>query len=64
MSAITVEEALKKYDRRLYSQKLRDETVNGFLDNVKKYISKTSKAISDGESDVGRRILVGSDNGL
>lgn len=51
MSAITVKDALKKYDRRLYKQQLREETASEFLDYVKKYISQTSNAIQDGESE-------------
>ena len=51
MSALTVEDTLKKYDRRLYNQKLRDESVKLFIDNVNKYISLTRKAIEDVESE-------------
>lgn len=51
MSAITVKDALKKYDRRLYKQQLREETASEFIDYVKKYIAQTSKAILEGESE-------------
>ncbi len=51
MSAITIEEALKKYDRRLYNLKLSEEKLNIFRNNVKMYINKTSKAIADGETE-------------
>lgn len=51
MSAITVKDALKKYDRRLYKQQLREETASEFLNYVKKYIAQTSKAIQEGESE-------------
>lgn len=49
MSAIIVEDALKKYDRRLYNQKLRDETVN--KDSVERYRQQEEFV------DAGRRNL-------
>ncbi|MBP5093377.1 MAG: hypothetical protein J6332_04955, partial [Abditibacteriota bacterium] len=51
MSSISVENALKKYDRRLYGLKLEKETASEFLDNLNRYISKTSSAIAAGESE-------------
>lgn len=51
MSAITIEEALKKYDRRLYSHKLRDETVTAFSNNLTMYITKVEQAVNEGQSE-------------
>ena len=51
MSAMTIEEALKRYDRRLFSYKLRDEKARAFFENVKLYVQKTSVAIGKGESE-------------
>lgn len=51
MSAITIEEALKRHDRRLYSQKLRDEIATAFSSNLDVYISRTKQAVEAGESE-------------
>ena len=36
MSAITIEEALKNFDRRYFSLKLKEETLNAFINNLKR----------------------------
>ena len=51
MSAITIEEALKKFDKRFYSYRVDENLINIFVNNLKKYSEMTSKAISDGESE-------------
>lgn len=51
MSAITIEEALKKFDKRFYSYRVDENSINIFISNIKNYSEKTSKAISDGESE-------------
>ena len=51
MSAITIEEALKKHDRRLYSQKLREDILSAFSSNLALYISKTETAVNNGETE-------------
>lgn len=51
MSAITIEEALKKFDKRFYNFRVDENSINIFMSNLKKYSKMTSKAISDGESE-------------
>ena len=51
MSFLSIEEAIKKYNRRLYNQKLRDDIAEGFSKNLNYYIKKTSDAINAGESE-------------
>lgn len=51
MSALTIEEAIKRYNRRLYNQKLRDDIAARFSGNLNYYIKKTSDAINAGESE-------------
>lgn len=51
MSAITIEEALKNYDRRYFSFKLKDSTLSTFISNLKQYRERTSVAISRNETE-------------
>nr|WP_315101600.1 hypothetical protein [uncultured Catonella sp.] len=51
MSAITIEEALKRFDKRFYSYKADEKSIEIFLENIKKYSIMTDKAIKAGESE-------------
>lgn len=51
MSAITIEEALKKYDKRLYGLKYTQENIGKCTHNINYYINETSKAIAAGQSE-------------
>ena len=60
MSAITIEEALKNFDRRYFSLKLKEETLNAFINNLKKYRDRTSEAIAKNESEEHLKNLTNS----
>ena len=60
MSAITIEEALKNFDRRYFSLKLKDETLNAFINNLKRYRNRTSEAIAKKESEEHLKNLTNS----
>ena len=46
MAAITIEEALKRFDRRFYSYHVNQDKLSIFSENVKRYVDMTIKAIS------------------
>ena len=60
MSAITIEDALKKFDKRFYSLKLEDKVVDIFSMNLKKYAEMTAKAIAANESEEHLKNLTNS----
>ena len=47
MAAITIEEALKKFDRRFYSYHVNQDRLSIFSENVKRYVDMTIKAIHE-----------------
>lgn len=51
MAAITIEEALKKFDRRFYSYHVNQDRLSIFSENVKRYVDMTIKAIHENESE-------------
>ena len=46
MAAITIEEALKRFDRRFYCYHVNQDKLSIFSENVKRYVDMTIKAIS------------------
>lgn len=51
MAAITIEDELKKFNKRYYQLKLENSNVENFQKNVKHYIKMIDTAISEGESE-------------
>jgi Alw26I/Eco31I/Esp3I family type II restriction m6 adenine DNA methyltransferase len=51
MAAITIEEALRKFDRRFYNYNINQNYLDIFSNNVNKYIEMTTKAIAANESE-------------
>lgn len=51
MAAITIEEALKRFDRRFYSYHVNQDKLSIFSENVKRYVDMTIKAIHENESE-------------
>ena len=51
MSAITIEEALKRFDKRFYNYKVDKNSIDIFFENIRKYSEMTDKAIKAGESE-------------
>ena len=51
MAAITIEEALKRFDRRFYNYHVNQDKLSIFSENVKRYVDMTIKAIHENESE-------------
>ena len=51
MAAISIEEALKRFDRRFYSYHVNQDKLRIFSENVKHYVDMTIKAIHENESE-------------
>lgn len=51
MPAINLETTLKRYDKRYYSLKLKDEVIQIFEKNVNYYLHTTNAAIESGETE-------------
>lgn len=51
MAAITIEDALKRFDRRFYSYHVNQDKLSIFSENVKRYVDMTIKAIHENESE-------------
>ena len=51
MAALTIEEALKKFNRRFYSYHVNQDRLSIFSENVKRYVDMTIKAIHENESE-------------
>ena len=44
---VTIEEALKRFDRRFYSYHVNQDKLSIFSENVKRYVDMTIKAIHE-----------------
>lgn len=51
MSAHTIEDALKKYDKRYYQYHIDEKIINGFGSNLLSLVNGLNKAVSQGENE-------------